>query len=631
MSPKFIRKILIVDDDVRILAELRRILGSDFDVTTAESAAEGKEILTDHGPFAVVISDLKTDEPGDSSFLKAVKSNYPETVCVMLTDYANMDTAVASVNQGVVFRFLTKPCSAQTLIDTVNEALQHYRHMAGMTSYTYSCEIKDGIEIKCIRSSGCYAVTGYTNEEFDKDPQLKLDILIPEFRGKVENNYSQVLDGFLASPIIYQIKTKDELVRWLKETTIPHKDENNKVVRLDGFVEDITIYKEMSERLQQSQAQYKRITANLPGVVFQVELNTDGKCELKYISNSCRDFLNVDPSQIDSFDKFVNIFGESDGDRMVKAFHNSAKSHEPCIFNAGVEVNSRQRWFQLVGRPERFDNNRCVWDGLILDVTVTRRTEIELQKANSELKESNRLKSEFISTVSHEMRTPLFIFKNVISNALAGMFGRMNKKLRKNLEMADTSIDRLARIISDFLDCSKIEAGALVLERENLCVQDVIKDTIKSIVPLGRENKVIINTNMPKTELMINADRDRFVQILTNLLSNAVKFTAYDTDVNVFVTDHINEVEIAIQDKGPGISKKDMEKIFNRFIQLRIIDKRKPGTGIGLNIAKELIELHGGRIWVDSAVGEGSCFSFVMPKSIVENIEEDTEIKVEGK
>ena len=122
---------------------------------------------------------------------------------------------------------------------------------------------------------------------------------------------------------------------------------------------------------------------------------------------------------------------------------------------------------------------------------------------------------------------------------------------------------------------------------------------------------------LPKEPLMVNVDRDRMTQVLTNLIGNAVKFSNQEGVIKIFVNDHLSEVEVAIQDEGPGIDQADIGKIFSRFVQVnKIYDKGQGGTGLGLSIAKELIELHKGRIWVDSKPGQGSCFSFVIPKYV---------------
>jgi signal transduction histidine kinase len=249
------------------------------------------------------------------------------------------------------------------------------------------------------------------------------------------------------------------------------------------------------------------------------------------------------------------------------------------------------------------------------DITEAKKGEMKLIKANEVLKEHDRLKSEFVSTVSHELRTPLCIFKNIISNAMAGVMGKLNNKLYESLKTADRSIDRLSRIIGDFLDISKIEAGSLELNKKTFVVQPVVKDTVDTLRTLAQAKGIQIAFTACRQDLVINADQDRIIQVVTNLVGNAIKFIPANGHIDVEINDADSRVELVVRDDGPGLSKDEAEKIFDRFVQVhQISGPGEHGTGLGLTITKELVELHGGRIWVDSVLGEGCSFHCVLPK-----------------
>ncbi|MHC4389436.1 MAG: sensor histidine kinase, partial [Planctomycetota bacterium] len=236
------------------------------------------------------------------------------------------------------------------------------------------------------------------------------------------------------------------------------------------------------------------------------------------------------------------------------------------------------------------------------------------KRAEQERKEQERLKSEFVASVSHEIRTPLSIFKNIVSNALAGVMGRINPKLRESLEMANATIDRLARIISNFLDISKIEAGRMKLHLAQFGLCSAIVDTVKALSVLSDEKGVDLKAYMPDCELIINADRDRIEQTLINLICNAIKFTPEGGHISVRTKNLGTAVAIEVVDDGPGIESGDIEKIFNRFVQIeRRIGPGDCGTGLGLSIAKELVEMHGGNIEVQSELGSGTTFTVLLP------------------
>lgn len=250
-----------------------------------------------------------------------------------------------------------------------------------------------------------------------------------------------------------------------------------------------------------------------------------------------------------------------------------------------------------------------------VDVTEQRRAQEQLEKANEQLKEHDRLKSEFVSTVSHELRTPLSIFKNIISNALAGVMGRISPKLRENLVMADESISRLARIIDDFLNISKIESGKLKLNLEELDLSHLTNEVVNSMQPLAEERGIAMKSIAPGECVWVQVDYDRMVQVLTNLIGNALKFCDEEGHITVTTEDKGEEVKVSVTDDGPGITADAAQKVFDRFVQLKKnIGPGTHGTGLGLPIAKELVEMHGGKIWVESNAGEGATFSFVLPK-----------------
>jgi PAS domain S-box-containing protein len=238
----------------------------------------------------------------------------------------------------------------------------------------------------------------------------------------------------------------------------------------------------------------------------------------------------------------------------------------------------------------------------------------ERKRAEQERKEQERLKSEFVASVSHEIRTPLSIFKNIISNALAGVKGQLNPKLRESLEMANGTIDRLARIINEFLDISKIEAGKMRLRLAQFDVRSAISETVRVLSLLANEKDIELKTFLPDCELVINADRDRIEQTLINLISNAIKFAPHGGHICVRAKWLDSTVAVEIEDDGPGIEASDIDKIFDRFVQIeKQIGPGEQGTGLGLSIAKELVEMHGGRIEVDSELGRSTTFTVLLP------------------
>ncbi len=239
-----------------------------------------------------------------------------------------------------------------------------------------------------------------------------------------------------------------------------------------------------------------------------------------------------------------------------------------------------------------------------------------LTEMNKKLVEHDRMKSEFVMTVSHELRTPLTIFKNILSNAMAGVMGKIPHKLEQNLEMADEAIDRLATIIDDFLDVSKLEVGKMKLRPESLCLQQVIYEIVKMIQFVAEKKNIKLDMALPINYVYIRADYEKFARVLNNLIENAVRYVPENHGkIIVRVTEHENQVIISVEDNGPGIHRDHQETVFNKFMQVeKHAGPGKHGTGLGLAICKDLVHLHGGRIWVEDNPGGGAIFKILLPK-----------------
>ncbi len=250
-----------------------------------------------------------------------------------------------------------------------------------------------------------------------------------------------------------------------------------------------------------------------------------------------------------------------------------------------------------------------------LEDRVVARTE-ELAAANAKLRELDRRKSVFVSTASHELRTPLTSMKVHLANLRDGIDGAVTDDQRQSLLRMDANLSRLQTLIEELLDLSQIEMGQARLRVEPLQLPNVIAKTVEDLHPFSSERRVKIMVSLPIELPSVSADSGKLHQIFLNLLHNAVKFTPMDTIVDVTVVRRSDEeVQISVRDVGPGIAPEDLEKVFQPFYRAPTTHKRAKGTGLGLAITKLLVELHHGRLWVETEVGQGSCFSLTLPIS----------------
>ncbi|MBA7514031.1 Adaptive-response sensory-kinase SasA [subsurface metagenome] len=283
---------------------------------------------------------------------------------------------------------------------------------------------------------------------------------------------------------------------------------------------------------------------------------------------------------------------------------------------------------QLMSRPIRklTEGAKSIGQGnLEQKILVKSRDELgdlagEFNRMAKKLKELDQMKDDFVSSVSHELRSPLTSIKGYVDFILRGKAGPLNKKLIEYLTIVKNNTSRLGMFINDILDLAKIEAKRFELGKEALELSPFIEEMVTFFQPQAEEGKIQLETAVPTSISLVSADSDKLRQVFTNLLSNAFKFTPEGGKITIEAKNAGSGsfVEIAIKDTGVGIAEKDVQKVFDKFQQVKSSGskvKRVKGTGLGLAIVRGIVEAHGGRIWVESELNKGSNFIFTLPKA----------------
>jgi Na+/proline symporter/signal transduction histidine kinase len=242
------------------------------------------------------------------------------------------------------------------------------------------------------------------------------------------------------------------------------------------------------------------------------------------------------------------------------------------------------------------------------------RTTAELKSANDRLKELDRLKNEFISTVTHELRTPLTAVRSVAEILHANP--RLPPDQHRNLtDVIVRESERLTRLINQVLDFQKLETGKMTWQLLPVDIREICREALASVRPLMEERNIRATLDLPEQLPPISGDRDRLLQAMLNLLSNAVKFCdSRGGQVEIQVSRRPDHLQVAVRDNGAGIRPEDLEVIFEEFRQGRHDSRgRPPGSGLGLSITRRIVEFHGGRIWAESQPAHGSTFAFTLP------------------
>jgi signal transduction histidine kinase len=245
----------------------------------------------------------------------------------------------------------------------------------------------------------------------------------------------------------------------------------------------------------------------------------------------------------------------------------------------------------------------------------------ELGRLYQQLELVSKHKSQFLANMSHELRTPLNAILGYTELMADGAYGEPSEKMFGILKRLEANGRHLLGLINDVLDLSKIEAGQLMLELSDYCIQDIAQTVRSTLEPLATDKKLAFKVEVAPQLPSGHGDGRRLTQVLINLVGNAIKFTDAG-EVAINAEAHNGSFHVSVRDTGPGISSADQARLFQEFQQAdNAITRKKGGTGLGLAISKRIIEMHGGRIWVESQPGQGSTFTFTLPVIVERQVE----------
>ena len=457
---------------------------------------------------------------------------------------------------------------------------------------------------------------GFTSQELMAKPRI--DFVHPDDRESTAAETARLQQGDMTIAFENRYLCKDGSYKWLLWNAVSAPGQ--RVVY--AVARDITGRKLAEARVRESEERYRKLFELNPQPTWVYDRETlqflaVNKAAVEKYGYSQEEFLfmtirDIRPSE-DVSALVENIASLRDGQKESSAWRHRKKDGSIIP----VEITSHS--FVLGGRHADFV--------IAVDITERQQAEIErrqftesLEKANKGLELRNReveratqLKSKFLACMSHELRTPLNAITGFSDLLAEGTPGDLNPKQKRFVQHIKQASAHLLRLINDILDLSKIEAGQLDLHCEDFFVDNAIPEVLSTIRPLAMAKNIEIQ-QVTEARQSVYADRVRVKQILYNLLSNAVKFTPKGGSIQLRCYDDGNSVGVSVSDTGIGIRPEDQQMVFEEFRQVEGENQPQQGTGLGLAITKRLIEQQGGRIWLESECGKGSCFSFVLPR-----------------
>ena len=603
-------KIIAVDDNISILTAIRDMLSPTYEVLTVLSAAELFELLTKVSPDLILID---TDMPDTDGFetIKKLKADtrYHDIPVIFLSEKTDEATDRIGFELGAA-DYVVKPISAPRLLKSIENQLNisgrdHLLHATNdrlnaiIMNYPGAIFSVDKQNEIITLFNGLYleriGVTPAFYEGKSLDAAMK-NGLQPEIAENVRRTFT---DG--PQEGISDIKDQK-----LHIHTMPIFDERGQVFSVVGSVDDLTDMVRLQNDLKNTASRLRAVVKNYPGIICAADKN---------LNIILFDGLLL-PELLDRawFYEGQTIEGALQRPEYKHIMEKVYRTFTEGVQNWTFEVNNKV--FAMTTTPIPSEDGKSVEGvvGRIDNVTEMARLQSDLQAAYKEAKEASIAKSSFLANMSHEIRTPM--------NAIIGMtnIGKTTTDItRKNyaFDRIDSASNHLLGVINDILDVSKIESGKFELSCDEFDFEKMLQKVadINSfrITEKKQRFNITIDEHIPVT---LVGDDQRLTQVITNLLSNAVKFTPEGRTIklNASLADETAEeclLEISVTDQGIGISADQQSKLFKSYQQAESNIARKfGGTGLGLTISKHIVELMGGRIWIESELGEGAKFIF---------------------
>jgi len=489
-------------------------------------------------------------------------------------------------------------------------------------------------------SEGAKDLFGVSAEEILADPKALFDCHGPEYRATFRERLLEASRNLEIWDVEAQIITRDGEEKWTHAKARPHRQPDGSVL-WDGVILDATwikktelelrrakeaaeassrAYAKLLAKFRSANERFVSLAATIPGVVYQRQVTPDGEIRYTYISEGSEDLFGVSPDEILAdpqalFDCHGPEYRATFRERLLKA------SRDLEMWDVEAQIITRdgqEKWTHAIARPHRQPDGSVLWDGVILDATWIKKTELELRKAKEAANASSRAKTAFLAQIGHELRTPLNAiigFSEILVCQSHGALG--NSKYLEYSEHINNSGLHLLELIEDILQFTKSETGRLELVESKFSIEHVVDLVVRQIAPSAETAQVRLNKRIDNNLPDFFGDAGKIKKLIAKLLSNAIKFTPQGGDVRISATvDSLGDIVIRVTDTGIGITPGDIPKVFEPFGQVDSeLSRKYEGTGLGIPLAVAMTKLHGGRLAFESEIGSGTTATLVLPKA----------------
>lgn len=461
---------------------------------------------------------------------------------------------------------------------------------------------------------------GYNPDEFIGK---KGDAYIHEDdREKFSIAHRNMRDSLQPATVEYRILHANGSYIWVMGTTTTVIDPITGQMNLQGVIRGINDRKSVELALAEAQARFRRITENVPGMIYQVIQRADQSLAMLHAGLQCKALFEVEPE--DAKRDIQTLFQRIHPDDLLEIHHKmSVSAQNLSQFRAVYRVvlpKQGIRWRQSISQPSRAEDGSVVWDGIVTDIDDQKQTELKLQRANTQLAEAAKMKDTFLANMSHELRTPLTAILGMFDGLHNGLYGPVTEEQADSLKIIEESSNHLLDLINEVLDLAKVESGFMKLNFSSVNIASLCQSSVQLVTPQARTREINLILHIPDDLPEIPVDEKRIRQVLVNLLSNAVKFTQ-NTGTVTLAVENLNTnnqcpdyIRFSVLDNGIGIEESEIPSLFAPFHQVQTsLNRNYDGIGLGLALVKRFVDLHSGIVGVKSREGDGSCFYFDLP------------------
>lgn len=487
---------------------------------------------------------------------------------------------------------------------TIHLGEEIYRSMFQNAANLILLVDKNGIIADC--NFRVEELLGYRQDELTGQPISS--IIFSDYLTKLQEASEEIKNRGFSFNKEYRMARKDGRPVDVNVNSSGLKDENGDHVQIIYIIEDIGERKKAEKMLKESEGRYRSLFQNNGAVTMLIDPDTGDILDANPAACSYYGYASENMLSLNIAD--INILPE---EQILEELEQAKSRDMNHLYFTHRLANGVLRDVENYSYPILIDGKKILY-AIISDITDTKKMENELVRAKMEAEVANQTKSEFLASMSHELRTPMNSIIGFSDMLLTQDFGPLNEKQLRYVNNISVSGRHLLKLINDVLDLSKVEAGKMELNVEKFSISGSVSEIKTLLTPLASKKSIQILSTFDDDLTIIKADRTKFNQILYNLMDNAIKFTPEGGHVIVDARVGEDEAKITIKDTGVGISEEEVQKVFQPFTQLRNSKYGKQvGTGLGLSLVKKFVEMHAGKIWVESEFGKGSKFIFTLP------------------